>query len=221
MIQLAYIISAYKYPGQLARLVSRLQDDGVQFFIHYDKKSSDEEFRQLAVRFGDMPNVHLLKRHKCFWGDFGHVQATIKGIKEIVRREVPCDYVILLTAQDYPIKTNEQIRRFFAASGGKSFMQYCPLPAKELRQERYGYDRIERWHFRVFSQRHGFPIARQFANPLARLFCALLNSLLPKQRRFPAEFVPFWGSSYWCLTRESIEYIYEFITSHQQFVDFF
>lgn len=220
-MELCYIISAYKYPHQLVRLVDRLQGEQTHFFIHYDKRSSDSEFRQIRHRLSGAANVHWLERHKCFWGDFGHVRATIKGIQAIIRHRLPCDYTILLTAQDYPIKTNTDIRGCFAASAGRSFMRYRPLPVEEIYEERGGLDRIERWHFRLFNQRHGFPLARRFSNPALRLLSAGLHAVLPGRRRFPAGFTPFWGSSYWCLSRECVEYIHEFIARHRRFVDFF
>jgi hypothetical protein len=35
---------------------------------------------------GSLANVTFLARHACYWGDFGHVRATNKGINEIMGR---------------------------------------------------------------------------------------------------------------------------------------
>ncbi|MGE5445412.1 MAG: hypothetical protein ACM3SR_12560 [Ignavibacteriales bacterium] len=44
-MRLAYIISAYKYPEQLIRLILRLNTDTTSFFIHVDKKTDNEVYR--------------------------------------------------------------------------------------------------------------------------------------------------------------------------------
>ena len=41
------------------------------------------------------------------------------------------------------------------------------------------------------------------------------------KRKFPKGFKPFGGSSYWCLSRECIEYVHNFINQNNEFVDFF
>lgn len=89
------------------------------------------------------------------FSDFGHVRATIKGIDEIFRRLFPFDYAILLTGQDYPIKSNRQIEDFFRRQEGRSFMQYFPLPADGW--DYGGLDRINSWHLRVGASHLRFP----------------------------------------------------------------
>ncbi len=105
-MQISYIISAYKLPRQLVRLVTRLNTDSASFYLHIDRKSGDEVYDAMVRGLGRLPNVHFLKRHTCYWGGFGHVAATLEGIKSITRPGSEFDYVILLTGQDYPIKTN-------------------------------------------------------------------------------------------------------------------
>ena len=102
-VEIAYIISAYKYPEQLTRLVSRLNTGGVHFFIHVDKKTENGIYLQAANALSQFPNVYFLKRHRCYWGGFGHVRASLKGIAAVAARKLPVDYLILLTGQDYPI----------------------------------------------------------------------------------------------------------------------
>ncbi len=103
-MRIAYIISAYKYPEQLIRLIHRLNSEKNSFFVHIDKKTNDKIYNQIVNGLSHLPNVYFLNRHKCYWGDFGHVNATIKGIKEIFNRNLPIDWIILATGLDYPIK---------------------------------------------------------------------------------------------------------------------
>ena len=200
-MRLAYIVSAYKYLEQLARLVHRLHDAGVGVFIHVDKRSGAIDALVEATR--DLRDVYFLDRHACLWGDFGHVAASLKGIEAIVARAVGYDYVILLTGQDYPIKTNRQIRDALQQAVGRSFMNYFSLPTSEW--EGGGLDRIERWHL--------YAMNRHFVIPSPRW-------PFPK-RRFPTGFRPFGGSSYWCLAWDCVRYVHQFTRANPRFVNFF
>lgn len=146
---IAYIISAYKHPLQLARLVHKLNSNLVCFFIHVDQRTDLKTFNQMKHLLEKFSNVYFLDRHDCYWGDFGHVNATIKGIKAVDRTCVNYDYVILLTGQCYPIKSNEAIFDFFKKNKGMSYMTHYP-PGKDRMK------RIERWHFHLFSRTYFF-----------------------------------------------------------------
>jgi hypothetical protein len=195
---LAYIVSAYKNLDQLARLVRRLATDRSVILIHVDKKTDDHEYEAAVASLVDLPSVHFLERHTCHWGGFGHVRATLKGIDELLGGGVDFEYLILLTGQDYPIKSNDAIHRFFAENRGSSFMAYNALPSESW-SPRGGLDRIEHWHLRSYGR----------------------HVRLPWKRIFPTALRPFGGGAYWCLSRTCIEYVSEFVHARPEVVDFF
>jgi hypothetical protein len=201
-LKLVYIVSAYKLPDQLVRLVSRLNTGTAFFLIHVDKKTDEAVFRRMREPLRHLTNVHFLERHRCPYGGFGHVRATLKGIDEIVRRGLPFDYVILLTGQDYPIKTNQHIEEFFSRNEGRSFMEHFPLPSDGWAGG--GMDRIESWHVRLGGTHLRIPGAAR-------------GTL----RRLPPGLRPFGGSSYWCLSRECIEYVETFLSRTPSYTRFF
>jgi hypothetical protein len=206
-MHLAYIISAYKYPLQLIRLIQRLNTSSSSFFVHIDKKTDQRTYDEIMAGLRQHSNVHFIKRHQCEWGGFGHVAATLKGIAEISRTGTSADYVILLTGQDYPIKSNDRIYRFFQEHNGRLFLEFFSLPT-QLWQNRGvvgGLERIEAWHWRVFKRHFYFPSKPSF----------------PFKRQFPKGFRPFGGSSYWCVPRECVEYIHELAQKNRGFINFF
>ena len=230
-MKIAYIISAYRYPEQLIRLVTRLSTERTSFFIHVDQKTDDKIYHQMVDGLSHLPNIHFLKRHRCYWGDFGHVAATIKGIQEIFRLNISFDWVVLLTGQDYPIKSNEQIEEFFSKNAGKSFMESEELPRPIWPNG--GFARIQYWHFCLFNRHFIFP-AKLWMNTYnysqikqdigfriaAKLWFALIL-WFPIKRKFPQGFKPFGGSSYWCLSRDCVNYVHSFIQQNPAFVNFF
>lgn len=219
-MSIAYIISAYKLPEQLVRLVQKLNTEDTSFLIHVDKKTDAVTFARMEKPLRASSNVTFLERHRCHWGDFGHVKATLKGIQEILTQRLPADYVVLLTGQDYPIKSNHAIQRFFQECQGKSFIDHFLLP-----DERWagngGMDRILYWHFNWRNYHFGFPQLNQFHDPYLNKLWNEIAKRIPLRRRFPGSLKIYGGGSYWCLSRECIEYIHEFVQHHEALLDFF
>jgi hypothetical protein len=211
MIRIAYIISAYQKPELLIRLVRRLNSPRDFFYLHYDLRSPETEFQQLVQAFQNQPNVKLLTRHNCRWGDFGHVLVSLKGIAEIARQNFTCDYAILLTGQDYPIKPNETIRRRLQAENGRSFMESTAWPIPDWEKGR-AIRRIEKYHLHLpfprWTRSLGWPPNRQ-------------NIPIPLRRKIPGGLHPHFGSSYWYLHRQCLEHIQDYVLRHPEYVRFF
>jgi hypothetical protein len=211
IIRIAFIISAYQLAAPVIRLVRRLHSPHHGFFIHYDLRSSDAEFARIARELGGLPNVTLLQRHKCYWGDFGHVRASLKAINEIAKQGFKYDYAILLTAQDYPIKSDASIQKCLAAAAGKSFIEATAWPIPNWDKGR-GIERIEHFHWHLpfprWARSLGWPPGRQ-------------HIAIPTKRSIPNGLHPYFGSSYWYLHRSCLQVIHEYLPSHPEYESFF
>jgi hypothetical protein len=210
-IRIAYIISAYQGAASVVRLVRRLYAPDHGFFIHYDLRSSDSELAGITASLGNLQNVALLERHKCLWGDFGHVKASLKAIQEMAKQGFIYDYAILLTAQDYPIKPDAVIRERLAAAAGGSFMEATAWPIPNWQKGR-AIKWIENFHWHL-----PFP---KWARTLGweRMWQHLA---IPMKRKIPNGLHPYFGSSYWYLHRSCLKYIYEYVSRHPEYVRFF
>ncbi|MBR8836292.1 MAG: hypothetical protein DSM106950_20295 [Stigonema ocellatum SAG 48.90 = DSM 106950] len=203
-MKIAYIVLAHKLPVQLVRLIRRIEDDGTSFFIHMDKKAGDRMYSDLGEMLSSMSNVHLLKkRYPCYWGDFNIVAATLESIGQLVNSSIDFDYAILLSGQDYLIKSTSQIKEFLQKHRGQEFIESFAL-ASENRWTNLGgcyraLNRVQYWHFRFRSQ----------------------HFYLPVKRRFFKGFEPYGGSQWWCLSRECIQYINSFVMNNPRFVNYF
>lgn len=208
-VNLLYVISAYKLPEQLVRLVTTLRGAGATFFVHVDRRSPREVHERVARGLTGLDDVHVLEPHDSPYSGFGHVRTTLKGIAAAERLGVPFEYAILLSGQDYPIKpAAERIARLRSA-GGASFIDHSPLPRDSWRNG--GLDRLEYWHFDVAGRRRRFP--NRFAP-------------LPIRRRMPDHIRPWggrpWGgSSYWCLSSCSVKLVQNFVRANPRYVRFF
>ena len=197
-MSVSYVVSAYKNLDQLARLVRVLARDSAPVAVHIDKKTDDRAYSKLVSDLSSMSSVRFLERHTCHYGGFGHVQATLKGIDDLVARAPNFSHLVLLTGQDYPIKPLAEIRAFFDSNAGRSYMGHNALPSP-LWSPRGGLDRIEYRHLRWRGK----------------------HLRLPGRRRFPRELVPYGGGAYWCLSRECVEIVSAFVGERPDVVRFF
>jgi len=196
-MRIAYVISAYKNPTHLSRLVHRLHTGSeTTFVVHVDRKTNTSVYEAMRDGLGNLGGITFLPRHACHWGGFGHVQASLKGIREVQRGWDP-DYVILLSGQDYPIKPNAYVRDFLERGDGRSFFLHFALPTDSWTGG--GLIRFRRWHWRYRR----------------------LHIWLPLRRTLPAGLRPWGGSAYWILSRSALRTIAEFVEANPSYVRFF
>ena len=213
-MQPAYIISAYKRPDLLIRLVNSLR--GNKIAIHVDRKS--KIFDIVNAEIGSIPDVTFLPRHVCYWGLFGHVKASLEGISWF--RQTSCDYAILLTGQCYPVKPQHEIAKDLNDLKGRSIIEMSSFPRAEWLQDDGGYNRLDRFYFNAENQS-----GNRF-NPLNRLNFRVgshgrLRRIKIWTRKPPLNLHPYGGSGYWCLSRNCIDYVLNFINSNPEVVRFF
>lgn len=206
-MNVAYIILAHNNPAHLKRLVDRLNTDGASFFIHIDKKTDDATFGSITSLV-DGPNIHFVKRHKCYWGDFSIVEATLECMNDILVSGIEFDYAMLLSGQDYPIQTAEEVNNFLLNSNDMSYIEVKPM-------KKHGLYRFEKWHYRIFQYK------KTNASHVINKAWKVASSLIPIKRKIPRGFSPFCGSQWWCFTDECVKSIIEFVRENGQFVRFF
>ena len=225
-MKIAYIILAHQNPEQVVRLINRLNEPNTYFAIHIDRKANDNVYQDVAKALRNEPNVSLIKRHPIYWGELGMVSATLEGIESLLKEKIPYDYAILLSGQHYPIKTNEQIKNFLQKSRGKSFIEHSWFSKKHWP----GRFRIEHWcvAFNFFGRRK-FYLSPDYLllnlkdskYPILRALGRLPDSGLFPRRKFLDGFEPYGGGQWWCLDRDCVEYVSDFIRKRPDFMKYF
>lgn len=123
--KVVYLILAHRFPSQVKRLVERLQGDSAKFYIHVDIKTEIGQFQKL---FDDRKDVIFLQeRFACRWGTFGLTEATLSGVSEIDKEEKTFDHLVVLSGQDYPIRSKEEFIQFLGNNREKSFVHRAPM----------------------------------------------------------------------------------------------
>lgn len=193
-MQVAYIILTHRRPDLLFRLIDLLGDAPVA--VHVDRKSPVKA--EIEDRAPAYSKVTLLPSYIHHWGLFGHVAASIEGLRWFVR--TPADYAVLLTGQCYPIKPMPVIEAAIRDLDGRSMIETSAFPKAEwLQGDDGGYKRIDRFYFKWPGRT--FPRAIQLW-----------------RRHLPGQLHAYGGSSYWCLSRAAVEYCLQYIDAHPRFV---
>ena len=200
---IAYLIMGHRNPGHIIRLMDSLRDSRSFFVIHIDQRADDSVHAPLRDYAAQNPDVFLTKRIRCYWGGFGIAHATIECVKMVVKMNRDFDYAILLSGQDYPIKSADHIVEFFQKNKGKEFIESFSLCKQNRWSDHGGYfeamNRVQYWTFFIRS----------------RTFQVRLR------RKFPLGWEPHGGSQWWCLSKECILYIEAFIRANPGFVRYF
>lgn len=203
----AYIILAHKQPEQLYRLVEKLDDNESTFFIHIDKNRSIDNFNNLL---GFQDKVQFVKREASIWGGIGIVMAILNAFQAIKGFKKKIEHIVLLSGQDYPIKSNEYINNFLKTSPHSVFIEYWSMPNYKVWKDHGGMGRITKYYFgRKDSQKY----LAKTVNFIAIIFPFL-------KRRLPYKLKPFCGWMWWSMDRYSMNYILKFLEDHPKYLQY-
>jgi len=141
----AYLILAHNNFKVLEMLVHCLDDSRNDIFIHFDAKLKT------------LPEIHtekagltiLTDRVDVRWADWTVVEAEYK-LYNAAAAKGPYAYYHLLSGVDLPVKTQDEIHKFFDDNAGKEFIGYTLLTiTPELERK------AQRWHLFPRSFRNG------------------------------------------------------------------
>lgn len=208
MVQLVYVLIVYKEPDQVIRLVRRLQAPNVQLLIHIDRKADAEFTNRIMTSLGSEPRCHFIRREPVYWGSWGLVQVMLNAAEYVAERGIPCDFLIHMSGQDYPLRSNEEISEFFDAHRGRQFLEYFELPCEYW--VRGGLDRIEYYYLHV-KGRH-FTLPPFAGRRRVRRAMELARRVVPiGPRAVPGGYRPYGGSAAVILARTGVEYVTGFV----------
>lgn len=126
-MKLAYIILCHKNSAQVKRLIDRLNVEGASFVIHVSKTCESNFWQEINAALSGYTQVFFCKREDGTHNGFGIVKGIINALELLQVKNIDFDYVNLLSGQDYPIKSNEQIQEFFLKNKGKEFLEFFPV----------------------------------------------------------------------------------------------
>lgn len=198
-MQIVFVLLAHNAASLVARVARTMTATGHRMVIHYDAKVPDSEFAALEGMLSDLGDrVRLAPRVEVGWGEWSVVQATLNAIDEIVEAGWQPDYVYLMSAMDYPIRSAAELDGFLERNIGDEFIE--SVPSDTVKWVKSGPQR-ERYQYRWYTNWRERP---QLTDRLFRL-----QRRLGLRRRFVGDMVPHLGSQWWVLTWPTLQAIME------------
>jgi hypothetical protein len=199
-MKLAYLILAHKQPLLLKRLINRLQGKKVFFFIHIDTHSNLNDFTSIIK--GE--NIKIISCYKSFWASFNLVKAELALLKLAFKWNAA--RYVLLSGQDYPIKSKKNIKDFFLENTEIGFIETEKLPDSNWVEHQHGLFRINRFHYYFNKKWKAFP-----PHSKKKIIGFFLNKLANITHRifFKKDFIKayYHGGQWWALTHNQVAYI--------------
>jgi hypothetical protein len=189
-------------------MINALQHQHAEFFIHVDAKVPINEIRK--CRFYNTTGITVIRnRYKISWGGYNMVRATLSLMKAVCKKK-ETGYLILLSGQDFPIKSPSYIYDFLKRNYGREYMRYLSLPDPTWNMNmNNGLDRIKYYWF-VDT------IGIEDSRILYRMQKENLG-----ERNFFHELQPYGGSQWWCLTSECASYMLKFLQHNRVYEEYF
>ncbi|WP_400077990.1 beta-1,6-N-acetylglucosaminyltransferase [Winogradskyella sp. R77965] len=204
----AILITAYKDIYQLKELIDFFEAQYFNVYIHIDRKSN---FKSEELRFLEASQVKLItNRYKVNWAGFNHLKAYLYLCTAALKdKENFCFH--LITGQDFPIKSISFFQQFAAKQmdNPRDYLAHHEVPFK--RWSGGGINRLTYYHLYDFFD------AKKYKAQI-RKFVRLQRKLGIK-RKLPKGFLQLHGgSTYWTLSRDTLNYVMNFTKNNPKFL---
>jgi hypothetical protein len=178
-------------------------DQRFRFCIQFDKNSTFTYEDGLRVRnWENKQGVSFRRDLPINWAGFNHLLAMVR-LLETGLETSNAQVFHLISGQDFPIKSANEIVKFFEENSGKQFMENFAMPAAHWSEG--GMNRVQYWYFYDLFNNKKRP--GRFVNAAVQK----IQRALRIKRKW-SQFLPLLhgGGSWWSITRPCAEYIVKY-----------
>jgi hypothetical protein len=190
LIKIAYFIMIHHKPHVFKAMFQKIYTKDQFYLIHIDRKAQDSFTEEIQLYITQFPNVFILESLNIVSGGFSMIQAELNAMEFLLNTSREWDYFINLSGEDYPLKSQDIIRKFLTGNNGRNYLFYYD-------QKFYRPDTLKR------IQNHFTELAY------------MISSFIYK-REFMKGVVPYIGGKWFMFTRETCA----FLTSNKKVMDF-
>lgn len=139
MMKHAYLIMAHNQPELLKTLLTLIDDERNDIYVHVDKKMKNFEEADYE-KILKKSKIYWIKRNNVRWGEYSQIKCELQLLKVAVKYEH--NYYHLLSGVDLPLKKQNDIHDFFKKYGG---LEFIDEDSHEIREDLL--ERIRIYHF--------------------------------------------------------------------------
>lgn len=189
-VRIAYFIMIHHKPEIFKSMFQKIYTRDQFYLIHIDKKAKQDFIEEIQLYIVHFPNVYILDSINIVSGGFNIVQAELNAMEFLLNVSKEWDYFINLSGEDYPLKSQNIIRKFLTTNKGRNYLFYYD-------QKFYRPDTLQR------IQNHFTELAY------------VISSFIYK-RSFMKNVIPYIGGKWFMFTRETCL----FLTNNKTVMDF-
>ncbi|KAL2090892.1 hypothetical protein ACEWY4_013155 [Coilia grayii] len=182
---LAFIITIHKELETFVRLLRAIYAPQNIYCIHVDQKAPQDYKNSIKVLAGCFHNVFIASvSERVTYAGFSRLQADINCMRDLVKSSVRWRKVINLCGQDFPIQTNLELVRYM---------------------------RSEKWRDRNMTPGIKQPNDKRYRTEFqyAEVRGSYVRQLRHKKGPPPHDLQIYFGTAYYSLTREFVEFVLE------------
>lgn len=201
----AILIGAYKHHNQLLKLVSLFPAEHFNIYIHLNK-IGEIDYNNFKKSIAHLSHVHVYSQYKIKWGGRNHLLALLYLSKQALHSPDNI-YFHYITGQDLPVKSVSYFINELNLT--KDYLQTVPYPVSYIPSG------TKDWF--EYYQFYDLLDAKKYLKYL-KLIKNFQNKIGYK-RSFDGFFEKkFYGSTYWSLTRSTLDYVINYTKSNPQFL---
>ena len=210
-MKIAIAMLCHKNVEQINALLRAMAHDDIYFYIHVDKKS-DMDRKTITGK-----NVYVLNKDSSVdiqWGGFGMIEATLRLIETISQATLKFDYIWLMSGQDWPLRSANEIVEYVEQHRGKNFIEILP-----------SHEAFERGYFKRNGLYYpSWMVSNELHIKIVKHLFWLVTGGKKSTKIFKRESKIkkfYYGSQWWLLSGQTVNSMMHFLRSNKWFVDYF
>lgn len=197
----------HKNPEQINLLTGALMHPDIDIYLHIDKKAQMQDLLKKGSHVFMLPDQ---ERIDVQWASISQVTATLHLIR-YARKKKDYDYFWLISGQDFPIKSIKEIYTYILNRHNKNFINLFSAKRHNLKRNELFYPQ---WLIgKAFYKR-----------VLKRLLVGVTGGYyhtFAPFKRHPLPLDYYFGSQWWCLSKEVIEWMLQYLQQNPSYYAFF
>ncbi len=188
-----FIILAHKDLDRVAQVAGYWAQREHPVVIHVDARAEADEYATLEAALSKFGNIRFARRHRCDWGTFSIVAATLGAAEILLDGFSDVSHIFLTSGSCLPLRPVEELDTYLAALGSTDFIE--SVTTEEVTWTVGGLD-LERFTLR-------FPFSWKKSRRLFDRYVGWQRRV-GYSRKIPDGVEPHLGSQWWCLTRATL-----------------
>lgn len=120
-----FLILVHRDPAMFSRLAARL--DPFRLIVHVDAKADQQSFLAALSATARSRTTFIDERVAVNWAAYTQTDGIRRLVRAGVASSAPDDYLILLSGQDYPLKSMPVLSAFLNEHSGSQFMRFFAI----------------------------------------------------------------------------------------------